>query len=723
MNPKLISADMKKGKDASKKFRARDLARVLALAAPYKRSLALGLLLTIVFAVFHTLSIAGAFPVFKILLEDEGLGGWADRIVASERMGVSLAPPTADGRLMVLQTPDAVPGHTGFRAGDILLSCKIGEGGEIHGGRAVVEAVTSLIHPQPLLVRVASEGVVRTVEVMPRDVSTKLRVLKNVLTLIPIDPNDKNSKLWTLGYLLAGLVSIVFVGNVFRYLGEVLIAQAVLRSMLDLRARLYERVLQLPMSFFAGQPTADLVTRFVQDVQEIQRGLMTFFGKFIREPLKAALLLGFAFTLDWRITLTMVVAVPITMGVFLAVGRKVKKANRRLLQGYGYMIDALTTSLHNLPVVKVYTAEAQEQARLTMVDRHMFKQQLKLAKLQAFVSPMIETLAVIAGGMGTVWLASRVVHHALPISTFVTLGVALAMLFDPLRKLTDVYVRLQRSTAGAERVLQVIDYPIEQDARADHKEIQPLATAIAFEHVTFTYPNAEAPALTDINLVIRKGETIALVGPNGCGKTTLVSMIPRLRVPDTGTICFDDTPLSQADLPSLRRQISVVSQEAVVFAGTPADNIGYGTPIDDGQADRRERVIQAARRAHADAFIGNIPGGYDADLGERGTTLSGGQRQRLAIARAIYRDAPVLIFDEATSQIDSESEQNIQEALKEFAQDRTTIIIAHRLSTIQFATRIVVMEAGKIIDSGTHKELLARCPLYRKLCETQFGGS
>ncbi|MFQ5462282.1 MAG: ABC transporter ATP-binding protein [Phycisphaerae bacterium] len=722
MNPKLISADMKKGKDASKTLRIRDLARVLALAAPYKHKLALGLLLTVVFAGFHTLSIAGAFPVFKILLEEEGITGWADRTIAGACLGVTFAPLTSGDELRVVQASGTASAPSALQAGDILLGCKIGDDAEIRGGRAAVEAVAAQDSQHPLFVSVSRGGVIRIFSVARRDPPTKLRVLRQALSLIPTDPNDKDGKLWTLGYILMALVSVVFVGNVFRYFGEILIAQAVLRSMMDLRARLYERVLQLPMSFFAGQSTADMVTRFVQDIQEIQRGLMTFFGKFIREPLKALLVLGFAFTLDWRITLTMIFAVPITGFIFLTVGRKVKKANRRLLQGYGYMIDALTSSLHNLPVVKVYTAEEYERQRLTQVDRHMFTQQLRLARLQAFVSPMIETLAVVAGSMGTVWLASRVVHHALPISTFVTLGVALAMLFDPLRKLTDVYVRVQRSTAGAERILQVIDYPIEQDSAGARTEIQPLSAAITFEHVSFTYPNAERPALNDINLVITKGETIALVGPNGCGKTTLVSMIPRLRVPDAGTIRFDNTPLSQADLLSLRRQISVVSQEAVVFGGTPADNISYGASAEPGRPHERERIVQAARRAHADDFINNIPGGYDADLGERGTTLSGGQRQRLAIARAIYRDAPVLIFDEATSQIDSESEQKIQEALKEFAQDRTTIIIAHRLSTIQFATRIVVMEAGTIIDSGTHKDLLARCPLYRKLCETQFGG-
>jgi len=366
-------------------------------------------------------------------------------------------------------------------------------------------------------------------------------------------------------------------------------------------------------------------------------------------------------------------------------------------------------------VVKTYTAEEHERGRLDIVDRKMFRQQLRLAKLDAFLSPMMETLAIFTGSLLTVWLASRVINHSLSLPKFATLGVALSMLFDPLRKLSDVYVRIQRSTAGAERIFQVLDHPVESDLAPGDLHVGPLERGLDFVNVCFTYPNASVPALKDVTLSIGRGETVAIVGPNGCGKTTLVSLLPRLFDPATGEVRYDGVDVRRATLGSLRRQISFVGQEAVIFEATPVENIAYGqSPID------RRRVEDASRRAYADEFIRAIPGGYDAVLGERGSTLSGGQRQRLAIARAIYRDAPILIFDEATSQIDTESEQKIQTALREFAKGRTTIIIAHRLSTIQFADRLVVMDAGRIIDSGSHKELFDRCPLYRTLCETQF---
>jgi subfamily B ATP-binding cassette protein MsbA len=379
------------------------------------------------------------------------------------------------------------------------------------------------------------------------------------------------------------------------------------------------------------------------------------------------------------------------------------------------MIGALTASLQGLRVVKAYTAEDYERERLRKVDLRVLKQQLKLARLEAFISPMMETVAVIAGSFMTIWLASRVLHHDLSMSKFAALGITLSMLFDPLRKLTDVYVRVQRSTAGAERIFQVLDQPGEGETSTPFVELKPLERGIDYVDVSYTYPGANTPALRNVTLSIRKGETVAIVGPNGCGKTTLVSMLPRFFDPHKGEIRYDGVNIRKASLKSLRSQIGLVTQEDVVFAGTPVENIAYGHASPD-----ESRVRDAALRAFADEFIRGIPGGFTASLGERGTTLSGGQRQRLVIARAIFREAPILIFDEATSQIDSESELKIQTALQEFAKGRTTLIIAHRLSTIQFADRIIVMDAGRVIDSGTHAELFQRCPLYRNLCETQF---
>lgn len=707
MDPFLVSADDRHRAPQSG-FRTREFWRLVALTKPYRRFLIAGLAATFAYAGLHTVGISGAFPVFQVLLEEEGLHGWLDRTIAGHRLQAVFAAPTDADSVRVLKVHKEGPADAaGLRPGDELRDPQ---------HRPIAELLQELARSEAemgIKAAVGTAGAPRVVELHPRPAELHSRFLLWAGSALP--PDNPDTKLRTLVYILLGLVTAAVTANVFRYVGETLIARAILRTLFDLRDTLYVRTLHLPMTYFSGTQTADLVTRFVQDIQEIQRGLITLFGKAVREPLRAVFLIGLALALDWRITLTMTAVVPLALILFWTVGRSVKNANRKLLQAYGAMIAALTASLQSLRIVKTYTAEEHERARLDAVDRRMFQQQLHLAKLDAFLSPMMETVAVLASSVLAVWLASLVLDHALSIAKFAALGVTLSMLFDPLRKLTDVYVRIQRSTAGAERIFQVLDHSVESDLAPGDTQVQPLQRAIDFVNVSFTYPGAAVPALSDVTLSIRRGETAAIVGPNGCGKTTLVSLIPRLFDPQSGEVRYDGLDIRRATLGSLRRQIGFVGQEAVIFEGTPVENIAYGaSPVDRGRAE------DAARRAYADEFIRSIPGGYEAVLGERGSTLSGGQRQRLAIARAIYRDAPILVFDEATSQIDTESEQKIQAALREFARGRTTIIIAHRLSTIQFADRIVVMDAGRIVDSGAHKELFERCPLYRTLCETQF---
>ena len=715
MNKAVLSIDAK-ATAPKDRFRGREFRRIVAVCCRFPTPLVLGLLCTVVFACLHTVSIAAAFPVFKILLEEEGLGAWLDRTIVEKRIGARLAP-VGDGKdvRFISVDEDGDLYRQGLREGDVIRDPRGRSAAEFLHGIAADDNLKRITAVKDESRNPNTPHLQRKVLLTQRPVTTSVQVLRLVAKLMP--PDSPSNKLRTLGVILVALVMIIVVANIFRYLGEVWIATAVLRAMMQLRSDLYERTLRLPMSFFASHKTADIVGRFVQDMQEIQRGMLTLFSKFIREPLRAVLVLSFAFWLDWRLTLTVVLATPIVVLIFWQVGRRVKRWNKRLLQSYGEMIGTLTTSLQNLRVVKAYTAERYECDRLREVDRRVLKQQLKLAKLQAFVSPAIESLSVVVVSLLTLWLANQVLNRQLDISKFATLGVTLSVLFDPIRKLSDVYVRVLRATAGAERVFQVIDAAVESDGHADQVELKPLERSIDFENVSFTYSGAETPALTDVSLTIRRGETVALVGPNGCGKTTLVSMLLRLFTPSAGKIRYDGVDIGEATLTSLRSRISLVTQEAVVFGTSPSANIAYGPGAPDP-----DRVRDAAQRASAETFIEAIPGGYDAPLGERGTTLSGGQCQRLAIARAIYRDAPVLIFDEATSQVDAESDHEIQRAIREFAKDRTTIIIAHRLSTIQFADRIIAMDAGRIIDTGTHAELLTRCPMYKTLCETQLGG-
>lgn len=711
MNKTIVTIG-EKAKKSPERFRAQAFRRLFLLCCHYKMTLIVGLMCTVAFACLHTVSIGAAFPIFKILLEEEGLQGWSYRVIAGNRLGAELAPPSVEESIRIVKLDSS----SALFFKDVRIGDHIWDADQ----RPLNEWLAEIVHAEKgATISLYSDAVRPGDDKTPgmftltlAELDSPYRLLRWTSSVIPGDSHA--DKLLILKYLLIGLIGLVIAGNLFRYFGEVLIARSILRAIMHLRTDLYERTLQLPMSFFAGRPTSDLVGRFVQDIQEVQRGMLTFFSKFIREPLRAIFILSGAIILDWRLTLTILFVGPILALIFYNVGRRVKRFNRKLLEAYGEMIGALTASLQNLRVVKAYTAEEYERKKLLQVDYKVFKQQFKLAKLQALVSPLIETIAVFAGSLLALWLAMRVLNQEISISKFMLLGVALSLLFDPFRKLSDVYVRVQRATAGADRIFQIIDQPIETVSDPSQIEFTPLKDRIEFIDVTFTYPGADQPAVINANLVIERGETIAIVGPNGSGKTTLVSLLPRLYDPDSGKILYDGVNINEGSLMSLRRQIGLVSQEAVVFAATPVENITYGTSTNE------EKAIDAAKRAYADEFIQKIPGGYQSDLGERGSTLSGGQRQRLSIARAIFRNAPILIFDEATSQIDTESELKIQTALQEFAKDRTTIIIAHRLSTIQFADRIVVMENSQVIDTGTHQELFSRCDVYRNLCETQF---
>ena len=700
--------------DAPKaKLHPREFRRMVGVCCRFPVPLLIGLFATLVFACLHTVSIAVAFPIFKVMLGDEGLDAWTHRYVAGQRIGGDLVM-TADPDTVRLRSvkEDSDAYRAGLRKGDRFRDMRGSGANEflqaIAQDDTLAEVIIAKAEGDP-----ASPTYAQTHTLELRPTSGVSRAMRSAVALTPNGTPDE--KLRTLIYILAALVVIIIVANVFRFLGEVFISKGILRAMMQLRTDLFARTLNLPLSHFASQKTADLVGRFIQDMLEIQRGMMTLFGKFIREPLSAIMVLIFAFFLDWRMTLTVILVAPLLAVVFWQIGRRVKKSNKKLLQAYGDMIDALTTSMQNLRIVKAYTAEEYERKRLRAVDLQVLKQQLKLVRLKAFVSPAIESVSVVAVSFFTLWLAKQVLNQELDIATFGTLGIALSGLFAPIRKLSDVYVRVQRSTAGAERVFEIIDTVAEGDEPGDRIELKPLQAGIECSKVSFTYPGSDVAALTDVSFSIRRGETIALVGPNGCGKTTLVSMLLRFFIPSSGEIRYDGLDIAQASLNSLRRQISLVTQDAIVFGTTPAENIAYGTDSPDAK-----RVRDAARRASAAEFIEAIPGGYDAPLGERGSTLSGGQRQRLAIARAIYRDAPILIFDEATSQVDAESEGKIQRAIQEFSKDRTTIIIAHRLSTIRCADRIVAMDAGRVLDSGTHEELLERCDMYRTIFETQL---
>ena len=668
-------------KAPSARIRSPQFRRMVGYVWPHRKYLAVGIAAAVVAAALNAVSIGTILPVLNILMQESGLHGWLDRAAAEKR--------------------------TGIRNLDLVLVHDEQSGSVDEWFQTVAEA--------PAGTRVK----VRTRTTGTEGAHDRLREVTlgeppswvgPIRSLVP----RETSRLTTLVYVMIFLTVVVLLCNTARFFAEYFVAIGVYRGLMDLRRNLYAKVLMLPMSFFT-RGTADTVSRFVQDAQEIQRGLLVLFGKFVREPLRAAAILVVALWLDWRITLIALLVGPWAVLIFMKVGHSIREANRRLLRVYGSMIDALTTTLQAIRVVKAYTTEKTERVRLWRIDEQAFRQQVRITMLRAFLRPMLEVLAVIAVSVATVWLGKQVLAGDIKPADFGALVFALAMLFDPFRRLADVYTRISRAAAGADRIFSVMDRPGEAQLLEGAVQLPGLADKLEFQGVTFTYPGADQPALFDVSLTVRRGEAVAIVGPNGSGKTTLMNLLPRFFDPDRGSVRFDGVDIKTATLKSLRQQISLVTQDAVIFEASLADNIAYGA-----EGATREQVIAAARRAHADEFIQDKEQGYDTMAGERGATLSGGQKQRITIARAVLRDAPIFIFDEATSQIDTESEHKIQETLREFSKGRTTFIVAHRLSTIRFADRIVVMDGGRIIDSGTHDELLARCGLYGTLCKTQL---
>lgn len=539
-------------------------------------------------------------------------------------------------------------------------------------------------------------------------------------------------KPWIHGYLpddpfrtLIVVAAFLFLGTLvkdtFLMLNTCCISRVVQWTTLQLRNQFIDHTLAMDVSALGESRTGGLVSRFTHDLSCISGGVGTLFGETFREPLKLLVCLGGAAMISWRLLLFSMLLTPLSFLLVSRLGRLIKHSVKRSLSESAVIVQRLCEVYVGIQAVKAFTMEAAEKARLHGLTRAMYRRTVKLTWYSSLAKPINELfgigvvcVALIGGGylvlnQETHILGIKMCDRPLDFGAVTLFFGFLIGASDPARKLSFVMNEMHRAAAAADRLFPLLD---ERPAIVDPPAAHPAPSRqaeVVFDRVTFHY-HPDQPVLHDIQLRIPFGQTVAIVGPNGCGKSTLLNLLPRFYDPVSGQVRLDFTDIRDFRLSDLRGRIGMVTQQTLLFDDTVYDNIRYGSPT-----ATREQVIAAAQQAHAHEFITQrLENGYETIVGERGGRLSGGQRQRIALARAILRDPALLILDEATSQIDPESERLIHSALEQFVRGRTAVIVTHRASTLSLADRIVVMNAGRIVDSGTHHELYSRCEFYRR---------
>ena len=486
------------------------------------------------------------------------------------------------------------------------------------------------------------------------------------------------------------------------------------RLVLDLRQDMFDRLMRIPAPVYDNVASGSLISKVTYDAQQVTEAATRAVTVLVRDSVAVIGLLGWMFWIDWKLTLIALATAPVVMVIVVHFSRRLRRMAHGLQRTMGDLTHVLQESIEGHKVVKVFSGQAYETRRFTDAANRVRRFQVKFAAAAAATAPIAQMFTAIALAIILLLCAQQFEEGAITISDFVSFFTAMALLFSPIKRLTRVNAVIQKGIAAAESVFAMIDASVETDTgsvRARRAEGR-----LELDAVTFRYSGDTRPVLDAVSLAVAPGETVALVGPSGSGKTTIAGLIPRFFDPESGHVRLDGIDLRDLTLESLRANVALVSQDIVLFDDTVAANIAYGTAV----GAPHEAIVDAARAAHALEFIEAMPVGLDTLIGERGVKLSGGQRQRLAIARAVLKDAPILILDEATSSLDSESERHIQEAVETLREGRTTLVIAHRLSTIEGADRIVVMEHGRIADIGTHGELIARNGLYAGLYRFQF---
>ena len=521
---------------------------------------------------------------------------------------------------------------------------------------------------------------------------------------------------WDLLYwIIPSIVGVGMTKGGFNYARSYLMRYAGNRAIAAIRKDLFQKLIRMPIGFFSHQRTGALMSLIVNDAGMIQQVIATVIRDLFQQSLTMISLMGVLFYLNWWLALVSIVVVPLSYYPMSRIGKRIRRIAHSGQEKIAELTTLLEETLSGVRLIKAFGSEPFEIDRFDRKNQEYFQKTMKTTRLSELVPGIMEGVGAVAAAL-IIGVGAHEVRmgRMTPGGFFSFLGASWLM-YAPVRHLAATSTIVQQAIAAVDRIFWMLDQPSERVKDQGKRALHPVEREIAFEHLSFHYDGMDEAALREIDLTVKAGEVVALVGSSGSGKTTLMNLLLRFYDPTEGVIRIDGTDLRDVTLDSLRKQIGLVAQETILFDDTVARNIAYGLESVD-----HNRVIEAAQAAYAHEFIQRLPQGYDTMIGERGVRLSGGQRQRLAVARAILRNSPILILDEATSSLDSESEMYIQKAMANLLKNRTTFVIAHRLSTVQNATRIVVIQQGRIVETGRHAELLLRGGVYKKLYQLQF---
>jgi len=549
----------------------------------------------------------------------------------------------------------------------------------------------------------------------PQSVSIRFFEIENIYQGFEITLADVEDALRFFFWLLAGFLSLVFVRGFFVYGSDFLMERVRNKVSFRVRNDLYEKLVSAPLGTLSEHHSGDVMSRVTDDVRMLQQAVAAT-TLIIREIIHVTVFSAVLFYKNIQMTIFSMLVLPIVAYFISRIGTRVRKASTEIQERSSDIYSQLKETLAGINIIKSFTAEKNEIERFQSVTSSQYNSAIRRARFASLLPPLIEWMAAI--GIATVlglgcW---NVIDGKFSIGEFTSFFVMVALMYKPIKTIGSVNNVLQQSLASAERIFPLLDFEKEAGSESDGKRILPnVRGTVQFQNVSFAYQ--ERPVIKNVSFTAEPGEIIAFVGPSGSGKTTLLNLLLKFYTVDSGTILIDDFPVDEVTLTSLRQNIALVPQGTFLFDGTVLENIGYGSP-----GATKESIIVAAEKANAHGFISEMPNGYDTPIGEAGGNLSGGEQQRISIARAILKDAPILILDEATSALDTQSEAIIQKSLTNLMEGRTSFIIAHRLSTVMRADNILVIDDGEIVESGNHTKLLEKEGLYNKLCQQQIFG-